>query len=72
MASLARPGGNLTGITFLTLELAGKRVELLKEAAPRISRLAILFNPLHIGEEEAVQDPKLRRSAWASRYSRLL
>jgi putative tryptophan/tyrosine transport system substrate-binding protein len=56
VASLARPGGNLTGITFLTLELAGKRVELLKEAAPRISRLAILFNPPHIGEEEAVQE----------------
>jgi putative ABC transport system substrate-binding protein len=56
VASLARPGGNLTGITFLTLELAGKRVELLKEAAPRISRLAILFNPLHIGEEEAVRE----------------
>ena len=56
VASLARPGGNLTGVTFLTLELAGKRVELLKEAAPRISRLAILFNPLHIGEEEAVRE----------------
>ncbi len=54
VASLARPGGNLTGITFLTLELAGKRVELLKEAAPRISRLAILFNPLE--EEEAVRE----------------
>ena len=56
VASLARPGGNLTGVTFLTLELAGKRVELLKEAAPRTSRLAILFNPLHIGEEEAVRE----------------
>jgi putative tryptophan/tyrosine transport system substrate-binding protein len=56
VASLARPGGNLTGVTFLTLELAGKRVELLKEAAPRISRLAILFNPLHVGEEEAVRE----------------
>jgi len=56
VASLARPGGNLTGVTFLTLELAGKRVELLKEAAPRVSRLAILFNPLHIGEEEAVRE----------------
>ncbi len=56
VASLARPGGNLTGVTFLTLELAGKRVELLREAAPRVSRLAILFNPLHVGEEEAVRD----------------
>ena len=56
VASLARPGGNLTGVMFLTLELAGKRVELLREAAPRVSRLAILFNPLHIGEEEAVRE----------------
>ena len=54
VTSLARPGGNLTGVTFLTLELAGKRVELLKEASPRASRLAILYNPMHIGEDEAV------------------
>jgi putative ABC transport system substrate-binding protein len=59
VASLARPGGNLTGITFLTLELAGKRVELLKEAVPRTSRLAILFNPLHIGEEDAVRESQI-------------
>ena len=59
VASLARPTANLTGITFLTLELAGKRVELLKQAAPRISRLAILFNPLHIGEEEAVRESQI-------------
>jgi len=44
-ASLARPGGNVTGMTFLTSELAGKRLELLKEAVPTASRVAVLWNP---------------------------
>lgn len=49
VASLARPGGNATGISMLQLDLASKRVELLKEAAPAIARLAILANPDHPG-----------------------
>jgi len=44
-ASLARPGGNVTGMTFLSSELAGKRMELLKEAVPTASRVAVLWNP---------------------------
>jgi putative tryptophan/tyrosine transport system substrate-binding protein len=42
VASFARPGGNLTGLTVLADELAGKRLELIKEAIPRISRVAVL------------------------------
>ncbi|TMG87135.1 MAG: ABC transporter substrate-binding protein [Betaproteobacteria bacterium] len=42
VASLARPGGNLTGLAIIASELNGKRVELLKEAAPRMTRLAVL------------------------------
>jgi putative ABC transport system substrate-binding protein len=45
VASLARPGGNITGLTNLTPELAGKRLELLKEIVPRLSRVAVLWNP---------------------------
>jgi putative tryptophan/tyrosine transport system substrate-binding protein len=45
VASLARPGGNITGLTNYSPELSGKRVELLKEALPRISRLAVLRDP---------------------------
>ena len=43
--SLARPGGNVTGVTTLSEELSGKRLELLKEAIPRIARVALLLNP---------------------------
>ncbi|HXV80449.1 MAG TPA: ABC transporter substrate-binding protein [Candidatus Binatia bacterium] len=45
VASLARPGGNVTGFTTITRELDGKRLELLKEAAPNVSRVAIIWNP---------------------------
>ena len=50
-ASLARPGKNFTGITFLTDEMAGKRIELLKEVAPDAKRVAVIFNPLHFDDE---------------------
>ena len=43
--SLARPGGNITGITNLARELGGKRLELLKEAVPKLARVAVLFDP---------------------------
>jgi putative ABC transport system substrate-binding protein len=45
VTSLARPGGNVTGISALAPELAGKRVELLKEIIPRAVRVAVLWNP---------------------------
>lgn len=47
--SLSHPGGNLTGITALSAELAGKRLELLKEAAPGITRVAVIANMAHPG-----------------------
>jgi putative ABC transport system substrate-binding protein len=45
VSSLARPGGNVTGLSFLGTELAGKQVGLLVEALPKLSRLAVLMNP---------------------------
>src|SRR6185503_4219426 len=43
--SLARPGGNVTGITNITRKLAGKRLELLKETIPKLHHVAVLYNP---------------------------
>jgi ABC-type uncharacterized transport system substrate-binding protein len=45
VASLARPGGNVTGLTWLSLEVSAKRLELLREAFPRTKRVAVLINP---------------------------
>ena len=61
--SLARPGGNTTGITNLTRELGGKRLELLKEIVPKISRVAILWNSdaLEIGWAGVSKNMKLPR-----------
>src|SRR5439155_6728417 len=43
--SFARPGGNVIGLTTLNSELGGKRLELLKEAVPKLARVAVLYNP---------------------------
>jgi putative tryptophan/tyrosine transport system substrate-binding protein len=51
ISSLARPGGNITGVTFLMDELAGKRVQLLKEINPKLSRVSVLWNPAHTDNE---------------------
>jgi putative ABC transport system substrate-binding protein len=53
VASLARPGGNVTGLTIMGLEVVGKHLELLKEVAPKVSRVAVLQNsnsPLHTAQ----------------------
>jgi putative ABC transport system substrate-binding protein len=51
VASLARPGRNVTGVTFLLAELASKRLQLLKEMAPQIFRVGVLWNPDHPDNE---------------------
>jgi putative ABC transport system substrate-binding protein len=54
--SLAKPGGNSTGVTFLSDQLAAKRLELFKEAAPRIARIALLRDPSHADNEWPVAE----------------
>ncbi len=49
--SLARPGGNFTGLSMLSLDLTVKRMELLKELMPQLKRVAIITNPGHAGEQ---------------------
>ena len=47
VGGLARPGGNITGVTLVSSDLAAKRLQFLKETAPAISRVGVLWNPLH-------------------------
>jgi len=47
VASLARPGGNVTGLSSFTFELGGKQLELLQAAVPKLSRVTVLYNPLN-------------------------
>src|SRR5262249_46175680 len=51
VTSLARPGGNITGLTILAPELSGKRLELLKEVVPNLIRVAALWNPANPAQE---------------------
>ena len=60
VASLARPGGNVTGASFLSLDLSVKRIDLLKEAMPSMTRVAVLANSTHPGE---VSELKATRDA---------
>jgi putative tryptophan/tyrosine transport system substrate-binding protein len=53
VASLARPGGNATGVNFLSTEVATKRLGLLRELVPKASRVAVLFNPTNSATTEA-------------------
>ena len=54
--SLARPGGNVTGLTNLARELGGKRLELLKEAVPKLARVAVLYDPANPGSVLEVKE----------------
>ena len=62
VASLARPGGNITGLSLMTPELVGKQLEMLKEVVPKASRVAVLWNPANPGNA-----PQLRAAEVAAR-----
>jgi ABC-type uncharacterized transport system substrate-binding protein len=51
VAGLAKPGGNVTGVTLVSSQLAAKRLQFLKQASPAIARVAVLWNPDHVDPE---------------------
>src|SRR6266487_4048574 len=55
VASLARPGGNITGLTLLLTDLVAKQLEILKEAVPQATRIGVLFNPTTPSHPPALQ-----------------
>ena len=57
--SLARPGGNITGLTNIAAELGGKRLELLKETVPKLTRVALLWDPQNSGSAQAWKESQL-------------
>jgi putative ABC transport system substrate-binding protein len=59
VASLARPGGNVTGLTSSSTDLSGKRVELLKEAVPMLSRVAVLWSPAESGNARNFKETEI-------------
>ncbi len=58
VASLAHPGGNVTGLSIMTTELSAKRLQLLKEAIPRLTRVAVLWNPDTPYHPKVIEDLK--------------
>ena len=61
VASFARPGGNLTGVAFVSSETAGKRLQLLKEVVPSLTRVAVLWSPDHPDGEYRNTEATARR-----------
>jgi putative ABC transport system substrate-binding protein len=64
VASLARPGGNITGLSVVSPELSGKQLELLKEIVPKLSRVAVLGTSTNPGNSQALKETELAAGAY--------
>jgi len=64
VTSLARPGGNITGLSTLAPELSGKRLELLKEIIPTLSRLAVFLTSTISGSTQQLKETELAAGAF--------
>jgi putative ABC transport system substrate-binding protein len=71
VASLARPGGNITGLTNITSELAGKRLELLREIIPKISHVSFLYYPTNPAAKFALHETEAAARAFKVRLQSL-
>jgi putative ABC transport system substrate-binding protein len=71
VASLARPGGNITGLSTLAPEISGKQLELLKEIIPKLSRVAVLGTSTRPGNEQMVKETELAAGTFGVRLQYL-
>ena len=74
VTSLARPGGNVTGLSALAPELVGKCLELLTQAVPGVSRVAVLWQPGALGErteKDMLKEQKSRHGRWGCGFNSL-
>jgi putative ABC transport system substrate-binding protein len=71
VASLARPGGNITGLSTLAPEISGKQLELLKEIVPRLSRVAVLGSSTQPGNSQASREVELTAGTFGVRLQYL-
>jgi putative ABC transport system substrate-binding protein len=71
VASLARPGGNITGLSALSPELSGKQLELLKEIIPRLSRVAVVGSSTHPGTAQSLKELELATAAFKIKLQNL-
>ena len=69
VASLARPGGNITGLSTFAPELSGKQLELLKEIVPKLSRVAVLGNSIEPGNAQALKEVELAAAAFKIQFN---
>ena len=71
VASLARPGGNITGLAALAPELSGKRLELLKEIVPKLSRLTLLWTSTMLGNVQVLKEAEPAAAAFGVKVKSL-
>jgi putative ABC transport system substrate-binding protein len=71
VASLARPGGNITGLSSLIADLSGKRLELIKEILPKLSRVAVLETSTNTGNARQLKETELAAGALGIKLQRL-
>jgi putative tryptophan/tyrosine transport system substrate-binding protein len=71
VATLARPGGNVAGMSLMAPDLGGKRLELLKELRPRLARVAVLWNAANPYSANVFKETQGQAERWGSRFSPL-
>jgi len=69
VTSVARPGGNITGLSLTAPELVGKQLQLLREVVPKVSRVAVLWNPANPGNHPSCERRRLQPGYWGCGFN---